>query len=48
MTLFVSGSNLLDTMFIERGKDGASHDIDTFRGFWGFGRTFSFGMRLSF
>ena len=48
LTLFVNGSNLLDTVFIERGKDGASHDIDTFRGFWGFGRTFSFGMRLSF
>lgn len=48
LTLFVTGSNLLDTLFIERGKDGASHDIDTFRGFWGFGRTISFGMRLSF
>lgn len=48
LTLFVTGSNLLDTVFIERGKDGASHDIDTFRGFWGFGRNFSFGMRLSF
>ena len=48
MTVFASASNLLDTMFIERGKDGASHDIDTFRGFWGFGRTFSLGIRLSF
>lgn len=48
LTLFVTGNNLLDTVFIERGKDGASHDLATFRGFWGFGRTFSFGMRLSF
>ncbi len=48
LTLFVTGNNLLDTVFIERGKDGASHDLETFRGFWGFGRTFSFGMRLSF
>lgn len=48
LNLFVTGSNLLDTVFIERGKDGASHDLATFRGFWGFGRTFSFGMRLSF
>ncbi len=48
LTLFVTGNNLLDTVFIERGKDGASHDLTTFRGFWGFGRTFSFGMRLSF
>lgn len=48
LTLFANGSNLLDTVFIERGKDGASHGIDTFRGFWGFGRNFSFGMRISF
>lgn len=48
LTLFVTGNNLLDTVFIERGKDGASHDLETFRGFWGFGRTFSFGMRLAF
>ncbi len=48
LTLFVTGNNLLDTVFIERGKDGASHDLTTFRGFWGFGRTFSFGMRLAF
>ncbi len=47
VTLFVTGSNLLDTVFIERGKDGAGHGIDTFRGFWGFGRTFSFGLRFS-
>lgn len=48
LTLFVSVSNLLDTTFIERGRDGASHGIDTFQGFWGFGRNCSFGMRLSF
>lgn len=47
LTLFVTGSNLLGSIYIERGKDGASHDIDTFRGFWGLGRTFSFGIRLS-
>ncbi|MCM1177125.1 MAG: TonB-dependent receptor plug domain-containing protein [Clostridium sp.] len=47
LTLFVTGSNLLDSMYIERGKDGATHGLDTFRGFWGFGRTFSFGLRLA-
>lgn len=46
--IFITGSNLLDTVYIERGKDGSSHDLDTFRGFWGFGRNFSFGIRLSF
>ena len=48
VTVFVTGSNLLDTMYIERGKDGAAHDLATFRGYWGFGRNFSFGVRFSF
>ena len=47
-TLFVTGSNLLDTFYIERGTDGSAHDLESFRGFWGFGRNFSFGLRLSF
>lgn len=47
-TLFVSASNLLNTFYIERGVDGATHDLESFRGFWGFGRNFSFGLRLSF
>ncbi len=48
VTVFVTGANLLDAMYIERGKDGASHDLATFRGYWGFGRNFSFGVRFSF
>lgn len=48
LTVFVTGSNLLDTMYIERGKDGVSHDLETFRGYWGFGRSFTFGIRLNF
>lgn len=47
-TVFATVSNVLDTVYIERGVDGASHDLDTFRGFWGFGRNFSFGLRLNF
>ena len=47
LCLFVRGDNLLDTVYIERGKDGKSHNLETFRGFWGFGRTFSFGVRVS-
>ena len=45
--IFVTGRNLLDTYYIERGKDGADHDLNTFRGYWGFGRNFSFGVRFS-
>ena len=48
LTLYATGANLTDTEYIERGKDGSSHDRETFRGYWGFGRTFSFGLRLSF
>ena len=48
LSVFASVSNLLDTMYIERGKDGASHDLESFRGFWGFGRSFSFGLRMAF
>lgn len=47
VTVFAKGANLLDTMYIERGKDGASHDLSTFAGYWGFGRNFSFGVRFS-
>ena len=47
LTVFVTGANLLDTMYIERGKDGVGHDLASFRGYWGFGRNFSFGIRVS-
>lgn len=46
LKLFLRGDNLLNTSYIERGKDGADHSLESFRGFWGFGRTFSFGLRL--
>ena len=47
LTVFANGANLLDAMYIERGKDGVSHDLDTFAGYWGFGRNFSFGIRFT-
>ena len=46
-TVFVNGYNLLDTLYIERGQDGDGHDLASFRGFWGFGRNFNFGLRFS-
>ena len=47
LTVFLTGANLLDAMYIERGKDGSGHDLASFRGYWGFGRNFSFGVRFS-
>lgn len=46
LNVFVRGDNLLNTTYIERGKDGAAHDLASFRGYWGFGRMFSFGVRV--
>ena len=47
LTVFITGTNLLDAFYIERGKDGSTHDIASFRGYWGFGRNFTFGLRFS-
>lgn len=47
LRLFISGSNLLNATYIERGKDGAGHDLESFRGFWAFGRNFTFGATFS-
>lgn len=40
--------NLLNSEHIIRGEDGVDHDLDSFRGFWGFGRTFSVMLKLNF
>lgn len=44
----MSCHNLFNKEHITRGEDGPSHDLDTFRGFWTFGRTFSFGLKIMF
>jgi iron complex outermembrane recepter protein len=46
--LGISCFNVLDDQYIIRGEDGFDHSLETFRGFWGFGRTFNFSLRLSF
>lgn len=46
--LFVNARNLTDALYIERSRDGASHDRDTFTGYWGNRRNFNFGLRISF
>ena len=45
--IFAVGRNLTDANYIERGKDGRSHDLETFTGYWGAPRTLSVGMKLS-
>ncbi|NOX87251.1 MAG: TonB-dependent receptor [Chlorobi bacterium] len=46
--LQINGYNLLNNNYIEWGEDGTGHDLDTFRGFWSFGRNFDFKFRLYF
>ena len=40
--------NIFDKDYISEGFDGSSHNIDTFRGYWGFGRNFNFSLRVNF
>jgi hypothetical protein len=46
--LNMSCYNLFNSEHIIRGEDGANHDLESFRGFWGFGRTFNVMLKLSF
>ncbi len=43
----VSCFNALNSKHIIQGEDGTDHTIETFRGFWDFGRTFSFSLRMN-
>lgn len=47
-SLQLNAYNLLNTIHIEIGEDGINHDLDTFEGFWSFGRTFDFELSLNF
>lgn len=44
----ISCFNALNSKHIIQGEDGTDHTIESFRGFWDFGRTFSFSLRLKF
>ena len=44
--LFFNLNNILDTYYIERGKDGKDHSAQTFTGYWGQGRNCNFGIRI--
>ncbi len=43
----INCSNLFNTTYILRGEDGNDHTLNTFSGFWGFGRTFTFRIKMS-
>lgn len=45
-TLFAACNNLFDSDFIERGKDGRGHTLESFRGFWGAGINANAGLRF--
>jgi len=44
----ISCLNILNSNHIIRGEDGLNHNLEDFRGFWGFGRTFNFSLKLIF
>ena len=45
-SLFANVRNIFDTFYIERGKDGFDHSINSFTGYWGEGRNFNLGIRV--
>lgn len=47
LTIFVNVNNMTNQSYIERSKDGYSHDKASFTGYWGNGRSFNFGVRIT-
>ena len=48
MNVFLTATNLFNASYIERGTDGSTHDISSFKGYWGAARTVSLNMRMKF
>jgi hypothetical protein len=48
MLIYANCNNIFDSKYILKGEDGLMHDLETFRGFWSFGRTFDLGFKLNF
>ena len=46
-TFFLNVNNIFDEWYIERGKDGADHTLNTFTGYWGQGRNCAFGVKVT-
>jgi len=40
--------NVLNKTYIVNGEDGIDHNLESFKGFWSFGRNLSIGFRLNF
>ena len=47
VNLFFNINNITDSLYIERSRDGYTHDKASFTGYWGNVRNFNFGIRLS-
>ncbi|PKP07794.1 MAG: hypothetical protein CVU10_08485 [Bacteroidetes bacterium HGW-Bacteroidetes-5] len=47
-TLYANVNNIFNSKYIERGKDGSDHTLNSFRGFWGIGRNAGAGVRFQF
>lgn len=48
LSFFVNINNLFNEKYVERGRDGSSHDRDTFSGYWGAGRSCIAGLNFKF
>jgi len=46
--LQINTYNLFNKKYIVVGEDGIDHNLDTFRGFWSFGRNLSFSLKFNF
>ncbi len=46
-TIYATVDNLFNKKYIERGRDGSDHTLDTFSGFWGAGINGSAGLRVN-
>ena len=46
--VFANVNNLLDKEYIADAEDGAGHNKDTAKVFYGFGRTFSVNLKITF
>ena len=44
----INAFNLLNNKYIVTGEDGVNHDLESFRGFWSFGRNLSFSLKFNF
>lgn len=46
--LQINAYNILDNKHIVLGEDGINHDLESFTGFWSFGRNLTFSLKLNF